>query len=63
LDRYIDPDTWSTLTKVNDGSWWPEWTRWLAERSGPRGAPPSMGAPERGLPALWDAPGAYVLQK
>ena len=61
-DRYIDPETWPRLTALREGSWWPEWSRWLADRSGPRTKPPAIGAPEHGLPPLADAPGAYVLQ-
>jgi polyhydroxyalkanoate synthase len=62
-DRYIDPDAWPGLTPPHEGSWWPEWTRWLASRSGSKGAPPRMGAPERGLPVLCEGPGTYVLQR
>ena len=61
-DRYIDPDTWLRQTPVASGSWWPEWTAWLAARSGPPIAPPAIGAPARGLTPLGDAPGTYVLQ-
>ena len=50
-DHYIDPDTWSQLSRRHcEGSWWPEWVRWLAERSGQSPAPPTIGAPEQGLP-------------
>jgi polyhydroxyalkanoate synthase len=41
-----------------EGSWWPHWQRWLADRSGgARVAPP----PARG--AWGPAPGRYVLEK
>jgi polyhydroxyalkanoate synthase len=62
-DRYIDPEAWPGLIAPREGSWWPEWTRWLAERSGSKAVPPSIGAPERGLAVLSDAPGTYVLQR
>jgi len=62
-DRYIDPDAWGRLITPREGSWWPEWTRWLVERSGSKVATPDMGAPERGLAVLSDAPGTYVLQR
>jgi polyhydroxyalkanoate synthase len=62
-DRYIGPDAWAAQTPPQQGSWWPEWARWLGQRSGQRTAPPALGAPERGLPALAEAPGTYVLQK
>ncbi len=59
--RYMDPDTWHAATPTNDGSWWPEWAAWLAARSTGLAAPPSMGAPEKGLPPLEPAPGRHVL--
>ncbi len=61
-ERYIDPDTWQAETPVRQGSWWPEWESWLAEKSTGKGAPPSMGAPEKGFAPLRDAPGLYVLE-
>jgi polyhydroxyalkanoate synthase len=60
-DRYLDPDAWLALAPHAEGSWWPAWQQWLAGRSGERVAPPAMGAPQQGYPALADAPGGYVL--
>ena len=57
---YVAPETWRELAAPGDGSWWPAWQAWLAERSGAPGAPPPMGNPERGLAPLDDAPGRYV---
>src|SRR6476659_118163 len=62
-DRYLDPDAWLAAATRHEGSWWPEWADWLTARSGAPTDPPAMGAPERGLPALADAPGSYVLQR
>jgi polyhydroxyalkanoate synthase len=62
VDRHVDPETWLKQTPVNDGSWWPEWSRWLESRSGPPSALPAMGAAHRGPATLADAPGTYVLQ-
>ena len=45
----------------HEGSWWTDWTAWLAERSGAKGKPPSMGGPRH--KPLQDAPGSYVLEK
>jgi polyhydroxyalkanoate synthase len=59
-DPYIDPDAWLGETPVEHGSWWPAWTRWLAERSGAPAPPPAMGGGR--LAALADAPGTYVLE-
>jgi polyhydroxyalkanoate synthase len=61
-DHYLDPDTWTGIATWHQGSWWPEWTRWLASRSGKPTWPPALGAPTCGYPALCDAPGTYVLQ-
>ena len=44
---YADPDNWAAGTSSRQGSWWPAWQAWLAERSGPRVAPPSLGRPGR----------------
>ena len=57
---YIGPDDWFESTPRREGSWWPAWQAWLAERSGAPVAPPRMGNPERGLVPLEDAPGRYV---
>ena len=62
-EPYVDADEWQARTPEKQGSWWPEWQAWLAARSTPGAEPPPMGAPERGLPPLGDAPGTYVLQR
>jgi len=63
-DPYVDPDTWLSLATPKDGSWWPAFAEWLrAHSSRERVAPPSMGAPEKGLAPLWAAPGIYVHQR
>jgi polyhydroxyalkanoate synthase len=54
---YVEPDRWAQDAPTHEGSWWPTWERWLAKRSGRRGAPPPQG------PSLADAPGTYVLQR
>lgn len=60
--RYLDPDTWIKIAPRFEGSWWPEWVRWLASHSGEPTTAPAMGAPSRGHEILCDAPGTYVLQ-
>jgi polyhydroxyalkanoate synthase subunit PhaC len=50
----VDPDTYLGCAALHEGSWWPEWQRWLAEHSAKRVAPPEMAQ------ALCDAPGTYV---
>jgi polyhydroxyalkanoate synthase subunit PhaC len=61
-DHDIDPDTWQQITPGVEGSWWPALLAWLAQHSSARSSPPPIGAPERGLKVLSDAPGHYVLQ-
>jgi polyhydroxyalkanoate synthase subunit PhaC len=60
--HYVDPELWLAETPRKEGSWWPEWSRWLGEHSGKPGAPPTMGAPAAGYPPVCDAPGTYVHQ-
>jgi polyhydroxyalkanoate synthase len=62
-DHYPDPERFLTEAHRKDGSWWPEWTGWLKNRSSAPTALPAMGAPQSGYPPLGDAPGAYVLEK
>ncbi|GGO79765.1 poly-beta-hydroxybutyrate polymerase [Marinobacterium nitratireducens] len=62
-DRFVDPDTWQSVTPTQDGSWWPEWLRWLKAHSGEMVDPPAMGAADRGYVPLMNAPGSYVLQR
>ncbi|UHC19518.1 alpha/beta fold hydrolase [Methylobacterium currus] len=56
-DLYVDPEGFLRRARAADGSWWPEWTAWLAARSGPPGPPPRA---RPGAPALDPAPGRYV---
>jgi polyhydroxyalkanoate synthase len=55
------PARWREAARRHDGSWWTDWARWLAERSGDKGPPPSVGSNSHA--ALEDAPGSYVLEK
>jgi polyhydroxyalkanoate synthase len=55
-DRYVDPDDWTAAAERRDGSWWPVWTDWLGQHSGPARRPPASGDG----PA---APGSYVLEQ
>jgi len=63
-DRYIDPDTWQATTPKQQGSWWPAWQAWLVKHSAEHQvSPPTLGAPDKGLHPVDDAPGLYVLQQ
>jgi poly[(R)-3-hydroxyalkanoate] polymerase subunit PhaC len=57
---YVGPDEWLKLAPRTEGSWWPEWVRWLAARSGDLSEPPRMGAGPSDGSSLSDAPGEYV---
>ncbi|MCP5091387.1 MAG: class I poly(R)-hydroxyalkanoic acid synthase, partial [Gammaproteobacteria bacterium] len=51
-------EAWTEKAIEKPGSWWPDWSAWLAERSGEKVAArdPSSGT----LKPLEDAPGTYV---
>ncbi len=55
--KALSPEDWMQAAQREDGSWWPAWAAWLADKSGPKGQPPKMGK------ALDDAPGTYVFQE
>jgi polyhydroxyalkanoate synthase subunit PhaC len=61
--RYHDADAWLSTAERCEGSWWPAWSSWMAERCGAPVAPPQLGAPQAGFPALCDAPGTYVFEQ
>jgi len=57
----MTPDKWLESTTKYEGSWWPAWIKWLAKRSGNL-----KDAKELNLnkyPAIYNAPGQYVIQK
>ncbi|TQM92143.1 PHA/PHB synthase family protein [Roseinatronobacter monicus] len=54
--HYIGPDGWLATHDPVEGSWWPEWARWLdAQSSGPVAA-------RKPAASLGAAPGAYIHQ-
>jgi polyhydroxyalkanoate synthase len=54
---YVDPDRWTGSAPHCEGSWWPDWQRWLADRSGAPVAPPPAAE------GLCDAPGTYIFER
>jgi len=53
------PEAWQESATRHEGSWWPDWQAWLDRLNGGERVPARMpGA--GGLPAIEDAPGAYV---
>ena len=63
-DPLLGAERWSERADMHEGSCWPAWAAWLSEQSSrKRVAPPPMGAPDKGLSILADAPGTYVLQR
>ena len=57
-----DPNDWLAQATTVQGSWWPDYTSWLAERSGgEKQRPQSMGSAK--FQPLHPAPGTYVLER
>ncbi len=60
-DNYLDPASWESRAPRFEGSWWEPWEAWVAIHSGAKtNVLPSMGAPDKDLPVLGDAPGIYI---
>ena len=55
------PDSWFNGTKQADGSWWPEWQRWVSKFGGEQVPAREPGTGK--YKAIEDAPGAYVKMK
>ncbi|WP_371325169.1 alpha/beta fold hydrolase [Dechloromonas sp. ZY10] len=52
---------WLDRADKKAGTWWEDWTGWLAERTGE--LVPAYPAESAGYPALADAPGEYVRER
>jgi polyhydroxyalkanoate synthase len=58
-DGIADLETWVSQADVKSGSWWPDYSAWLGERSGElRPAPKTLGSATHKATAK--APGTYV---
>ncbi len=53
-----EPEAWLEGATRHEGSWWPDWTKWLAKKAGPK--VPARQPGDGKLKALEDAPGSYV---
>ena len=53
------PDAWLAGADFHEGSWWPRWGEWLAERAGPMVPARRPGDGDREI--LGPAPGVYVV--
>ncbi|HYT38962.1 MAG TPA: alpha/beta fold hydrolase [Acidimicrobiia bacterium] len=53
-----DPKAWLNAATEHKGSWWEDWTEWIAERSGAKRDAPALG--NAAHPPVDDAPGKYV---
>lgn len=56
-----EADAWLEGATFNEGSWWPRWEGWLAERSGKEVKARKPGV--KSHPVLEKAPGTYVISK
>lgn len=62
-NEYVDPDTWLASASKRQGSWWPEWVRWLDSRSsGERVSSSCRSVAADGSSPYEAAPGTYVFQ-
>jgi polyhydroxyalkanoate synthase subunit PhaC len=57
-----EPSDWLTEAVAAQGSWWPDYASWLAERSGGRKKRPG-GLGSKRFPPLDPAPGTYVFDR
>ena len=54
-------EDWLKGATEHQGSWWPDWARWISERSGAKVKAPTPGSGK--LKVIEDAPGRYVRMK
>ena len=54
-------DAWHATAEGHEGSWWEDWSAWLATQCGEPGPPPAVAS--ESFPKLVDAPGTYVLER
>jgi polyhydroxyalkanoate synthase len=54
----VDSEEWLKEAKQTEGSWWPDWGKWLAKLSGDKIPARVPGSGK--LPVIEDAPGSYA---
>ena len=54
-------EEWLASATEHPGSWWPDWAKWIAEKSGP--LVPAQAPGSGKLKVIEDAPGSYVRVK
>ena len=59
-DLSLDRRCLAAGADFHEGSWWPRWDAWLAERSGKQ--VPARHPGDAAHPVLGDAPGTYVVE-
>lgn len=55
-----DPQDWFKGAQQQEGSWWLDWSKWVAEQGGTEKV--AVREPGTGLSIIEDAPGSYVKQ-
>lgn len=53
-----DPDSWFNAATRHEGSWWPDWQKWIAKKGGAKVAARTPG--DGKLKVIEDAPGSYA---
>ena len=53
-----DPEKWLATATRHDGSWWPDWQKWVAAKAGAK--VPARIPGDGKLTVIEDAPGSYV---
>jgi polyhydroxyalkanoate synthase len=56
-----DPDAWLETATYTEGSWWPDWAKWLNQKGGAKVEARQPGGGK--LDPIEDAPGSYVVER
>lgn len=55
----VEAQDWKDAAQLKEGSWWEDWTKWIAKQGGRKVAPPhQLGSTDH--PPIEPAPGSYV---